>query len=199
MVAVAAPRPTFRPLYGSSTWTTLVEAMRLPLANRKQPMTNAEAVALIREWRNVSESSGTLAYQFAAHAYGWDPPTSDKLVTNARQAARAYPSPDMLWRWVAGIATELDARNDALIREGKTPQPARIAVDRDSFTDPTFYGAVRSHLTSEGARAKIPARAPARAPASGRRTVRESDNNNSGLLVVLAVAWWVFATRKKRR
>jgi hypothetical protein len=191
-VVVAAPRPTFAPLYGGSTWTTLAAAMRSPLANRKQPMTNAEAVALIREWRNVSDSPATLAYQFAAHAYGWDPPTSDKLATGAKQAARAYPSPDMLWRWVGGIAAELDARNDALVRDGKAPQPARVAVDRDSFTDPTFYGAVRAYLTSEGARADVAQRKmPAAKPPQA--------NNGSGLLVMLAVAWLMFSPRKKRR
>lgn len=193
MAVATLPRPTFAPLYGASTWTTLVASMRVPLAARKQPMTNAEAVALIREWHGVSGSSSALAFQFAAHAYGWDPPSSDTLRTDAKQAARAYPSADMLWRWVGGIAAELDARNDALVRDGKAPQPARIAVDRDSFTDPTFYGAVRAYLTSEGARASVaPAkRMPVAKPAQA--------NNGSGLLVVLAVAWLMFSPRKNRR
>jgi len=147
---------TWRPVYTASRWSTLLDGMRATMTERAPgapgpPLTNAEAVAFIREWRDVSHASSSLWWQFAAVAYGWSP-TSDALNTGAQQAGRWYAptlAPD-LWRWAEGIASELDARADG--------QPPRIAVDKDTFADPVFFGNVRARLVEDGARAtfKIP-------------------------------------------
>lgn len=110
-------------------------------------MTNAEAVAFIREWRDVSNSSRLWA-QFAAVAYGWEP-DSDTLNRSQKQAERAYRMTPEVFAWAQSIARELDERADV---------PPRISVNKDTFRDPTFYGAVREQLQQDGARAnfKIP-------------------------------------------
>lgn len=147
----------WRPVYTASTWATVWKQMHAALDERSRgarpgpPMTNAEAAAFIREWRDVSHAESPLWWQFAAVAYGWQP-SRDELDQSAQQAARWYPPSlvEDLWKWARDIAAELDARNDG--------QPPRVAVDLDTFGDPVFFGGVRAQLMSDGARAafKIP-------------------------------------------
>lgn len=145
-----AQRRTWAPVYTASRWSTLLDGMRSTLDARgnADAMTNAEAVSFIREWNNVSHGLGKLAWQFAAVAYGWDP-KRDTLNRSSQQSERWYPMTPEVFAWAGSIARELDERAD---------QPPRIAVDRDTFRDPTFYGHVREQLQQDGARAafKIP-------------------------------------------
>ena len=179
MAVITLPRPTFAPLYTGSTWATVANAMRAAIGNRKPPLTNAEAVSLVREWSMVANGASTLAMQFAAAAYGWDPPKVDALRTDAKQATRSYSMTDALWRWVGGIADELDARG------GGT---AHITVNRDTWSDPTFLGAVRAALVQDGAKAPVVKPAP---------KPKQSDSG-SGLLVVVAIAWMVLSPGRTR-
>lgn len=147
---------TWRPVYTASTWSTLHRQMLATMSERANgapgpAMTNREAVAFIREWRDVSHAKSDLWWQFAAVAYGWDP-RRDELRTDSKQAERWY-SPELtadLWEWARGIARALDERNDGT--------PPRIAVNKDTFADPVFIGNVRARLLDDGARAafKIP-------------------------------------------
>jgi hypothetical protein len=114
-------------------------------------LTNAEAAAFVREWRDVSPSPSRLWYQFAAVAYGWSP-SSDKLNRGKAQGKKWY-RPELLaelWEWARGIARALDEEADS--------PPPRVSVNRDTFDDLVFYGEVKQSLQDDGARAqfKIP-------------------------------------------
>lgn len=149
----ATTRATWRPVYTASTWSTLLAGMRDTLAARRGAMTNAEAVAFIREWRDVAPGGAELWWQFAALAYGWSP-TRDKFATSMKQAQATY-SPTMqpeLWQWAADIASELDARSDG--------QPPRIAVNKETFADLAFMSNVRARLKEDGAKATLAAKIP---------------------------------------
>jgi len=174
---------TWRPVYTASTWSTLWAGMHDTMASRAPgvdapPLTNAEAVAFIREWRDVSHSGSPLWFQFAAVAYGWNPQKRDTLTVNSKQAARWYPLVADLWQWARGIARELDERHDS--------QPPRIAVDRGTFTDPVFLGNVRARLMEDGATAafKIPSGA-CRDTSSGKTRYPRApcDKNGRGPLI----------------
>lgn len=191
-------KTSWRPFYSASTWSTLWLQMHATMSERASknarrssadvtapPLTNAEAVAFVRVWRGATTSDGPLGYQFAARAYGWNPPTSDTLRTDAKQAAAAYPDVADLWKWAHGIAEELDARNLGV--------PASVAPNRDTFGDPTFYGDVRARLQGDGARAAV---------ATGKREIvvvapkRESKSSAAWLLWVAAA--WLLLSPKRR-
>jgi hypothetical protein len=178
-MATVNTKVRLRPFYTASTWATLFDGLRGDLA--KRTITNAEAVALVREWRDVAHSSGPLWYQFAATAYGFAPPKRVALVNTAKQAAATYPMKDALLRWMGGIATELDARGDG--------QPPRIAPNKDTFADPVFFGDVRAKVHEDGAAKLSPAPRP---PSPVKR------NEGSSGLVVLALLAWVLLTPNRR-
>lgn len=149
-MADIAQRVSWRPVYTASKWVTLLDGMRGTLRDRgdADAMTNREAVAFIREWANVSASPGNLFAQFAAVAYGWDP-QRDTLNKSAAQGDRWYPLTPDVFSWASSIARELDDRAD---------QPPRISPNKDTWTDPMWYGSIRFQLQQDGARAnwKIP-------------------------------------------
>ena len=171
--------PTWRPVYTASKWTTLLAGMRDTVGKRK--MTNAEAVAFIREWRDVAQSGGPLWYQFAATAYGYAPPRRT-LVRTAAQAAKSYPMTPALWTWASSIATELDSRPDAQF-------PARIAVNKDTFMDPVWFGNVLSKIEEDGG---IKPPAPAKSQPA-------KQQGSGGLLILAVLAWMVLTPNRRSR
>lgn len=173
------PVVALAPIYSASRWTTLHEGIRDIFESR--PITNAEAAAVIRAWRNIVGASGPLWYQFAAQAYGWHPPRRDALDTSKKRAAAAYPSQPQLFRWVEGIATELDERND--------PREPRLLPDRGTFHDPVFVGDVRAHLLGDGARAPM---------VTTKKTPAKRRSSSMSPLWLL-VAGWLLTSRRRRR
>jgi len=166
----AATSVRWAPVYTASKWVTVVNGMRDTLAAKK--MTNRNAVSFIREWNNVSPSGGkTLWAQFAAVAYGWTP-ERDQLVRSSAQGDAAYIMPSEVFSWAESIARELDERADV---------PPRISVNNDTWSDPTFYGAVRSQLQQDGARASFKIPLPTcRDKKTGKvRFPRPGDNKNT--------------------
>jgi len=112
-------------------------------------ITNGEAVQLVRAYRLAAGSAFSLWYQYAAVAYGWDPPSNDNLDATANQADRAY-QPDItvaLWMELYRLSKQLDV--DGV--------PANLALAND-FSDANFVSFVREQLRSDGADAhfKIP-------------------------------------------
>lgn len=178
---ITTPRPSWAPVYTASKWTTLLEGMR-DITRRKQALTNAEAASFIREWHNVSESNGPLWSQFAAAAYGYDPAGHRPLVRTAVQGSKPYPLTDAIWHWAGSIASELDTR---------ATQPPRIAVDRDTFMDPVWFGKVLAEVKQDGG---------ARAPTKTKRVVskRVAPKHNSGELVLWALLAWMLLTPNRR-
>lgn len=153
-----APNATFPPVITASRWETAWEAA-LAAARRRRggtsasaPITNGDAVALVKAW---ARSSGTgampLWYQFAATAYGWDPAKSDRLNTTARQRDALFDAAitSDLWTAARQTARGLDAGNE----------PARLDIDADTFDSPVFQAGVRSAISGDGgmrAAGKIP-------------------------------------------
>jgi hypothetical protein len=145
-------------VYTGASWHDVLVKMLAAHPELKGRMSNAEAAAFIREWHNVARPEhevGRVWYQFAAVAYGWDPPRRDYLRRDKAQGQAQYDevlTPE-LWTWANGIATALD-KVDHLELQG----PPRISLDSGTFEDPTFYGDVRAHLLEDGADAlfKIP-------------------------------------------
>lgn len=153
---MAATVRTFRPVYTASRWATVWRGMFTDLADRSHnapgpPMSNAEAVAFVRAWRDAGKRAGNrspLWAQYAARAYGWSPPARTYLRRDDAQGAAAFPTvaaDDIdavdLWSYGKDIAGTLDTAN--------VPD-ARIDVDSQSFRDPVFAGEVRAALQAEG-------------------------------------------------
>jgi hypothetical protein len=157
---------TFSPLYVNTSWHSLYRQMvgmamdrassirqRVPgYSEAGPPLSNAEAVALIREWHLVANTPQAAWAHLAAVAYGWNGEPSGSLRRDEAQARAPYPTdsaPD-LWQWVSDIADDLD-------RDPSQPS-ARISVDRDTFTDAVFQAQVITDLKQDGIDAafKIP-------------------------------------------
>lgn len=115
-------------------------------------LTNAEAVRLIRAYKAAivgTSASWSLWYQFAAIAYGWDPPEVDELDASSVRADASYV-PDVcvaLWMALFDLTKQLD-------RGGS---PAQLTLDGD-FAEASWLADVRGHLRGDGAEAtfKIP-------------------------------------------
>lgn len=186
----AKTRATWRPYYSATTWQALWAQMHATMADRTgrnatyPPLSNAEAVQFVRVWRGATTSDGTLWYQLAAAAYGWDPPRATMRV-DAKQAAATYPLARELWDWSKGIAVELDAR--------ALPMPdASLAPNKATFGDPTFYGEVRAHLLGDGADPAV---------ITGQRALAPSapPQKGSAWLLWVAVAWMMLSPKSRRR
>jgi hypothetical protein len=111
-------------------------------------LTNREAVALVEAWRAVSPLQSarefTLAYQFEAVAWGWDP-ASDMFDVSTKQADKLYSieaSRD-LWVMLKWIATALDEAKLANV-------PPRVELDATAFADLLVQGDVRRKLIEDG-------------------------------------------------
>jgi hypothetical protein len=146
---------SFAPHYSAASYRQLLSAMMSPLLERAAgasgpPMTNAEAVAFVRAWWLLSTDGmvpadrSNIAAQFAARAYGWNPPQRTYLRRDALQARGGYPSDLVsdLALWAREIATQLDARGDQ--------PPPGIAVNREAFADPTVAAWVKAELLKDG-------------------------------------------------
>lgn len=111
-------------------------------------VTNQEAVQLVRAWHIASPSDFALWYQYAALAYGWDPPDSDMLDASAERGNRGYRLLVALWAELARVAMVLD-------NEGVEDPRLDMAVN---YSDPVWLGEVRAALLADGASAtfKLP-------------------------------------------
>lgn len=112
-------------------------------------ITNGEAVALIRAFRQADPKAFGLWYAYAAVAYGWDPPDRDELDATPLRANGSYV-PDVavaLWMELFRVSKALDAAN----------VPARLAFDGE-FSDVSWVAMLKSSLEGDGAEAlfKIP-------------------------------------------
>ena len=109
-------------------------------------ITNGEAVQLVRAFRVAAGSAFSLWYQYAAVAYGWDPPSNDSLDASSPQADRAYQSDITvaLWMELYRLAKQLDV--DGV--------EAALALEND-FSDAVFIASVRDNLAGDGADAQF--------------------------------------------
>ncbi len=187
--ARAKTRATWRPFYAAPTWQALWAQMHATMADRTgrnapyPPLTNAEAVQLIRVWRGATTTDGNLWYQLAAAAYGWNPPRVTALRVDATQAAATYTLARELWDWSKGIARELDER--------ALPMPdASLAPNKATFGDPTFYGEVRAHLLGDGADPAVITKQRTLAPSV-------APNKGSAWLLWVAVAWMMLSPKRR--
>jgi hypothetical protein len=159
---VGQVRAAFPPFVTASQWISVFESTW----NRAQRargldtndegtiaprLTNAEAVALVRAWKSAATAARfPLWYQFAAAAYGWDPPDNDTFNTSAKQAARLYETEINVQLWLAlhRLALDLD----------DTAEPPRLDFDGALFDDVMVVASVRARLQEDGAEAafKIP-------------------------------------------
>lgn len=123
------------------------------IAGTKAPrLTNVEAVKLIRAYRAAVVGTSTMFQlwaQYAAIAYGWDPPSTDALDASPLQADASYV-PDVcvaLWMELHRITLDLD-------RSGSI---ATLELD-GGFADAEWLADLRSVLRADGADAqfKIP-------------------------------------------
>jgi hypothetical protein len=120
-------------------------------------ITNGEAVQLITAFHSAARDAFALWAQYAAVAYGWDPPDNDELDASVGRAARAYAA-DLtvaLWLELRRLTQLLDAR--MLSGQSANDDGARLDLG-GQFSDPAFVASVREHLQSDGADAlfKIP-------------------------------------------
>jgi hypothetical protein len=114
-------------------------------------VTNAEAVQLVRAFNGIAKDARLFPLwdQYAALAYGWDPPARDTLDNSAPRGARSYNG-DVgvaLWLELHAVCKQLDSAQ----------VPADLPMP-DDFADPAFMGAVQASLQRDGASAtfKIP-------------------------------------------
>ena len=204
------PRAVFPAVVTASTWSAVVASLWKRAQDARgldtvedgtaPTLSNADAVAIVIAWREAASSSRfPLWYQFAAVAYGWDPPENDTF--NPSQGAELYPS-DVnieLWREMNRQATEMDA-------DGHAGNP-RVAFNGDAFDDVNTVAFVRAALLSDGAEAAFKIPIPAcKDPKTGKWEcvpVTIDDPITAGgkkllpLALILGAVW--FATRKPRR
>jgi hypothetical protein len=111
-------------------------------------LTNEEAAQLVRGFHEVARSF-PLWDQYAAVAYGWDPPDRDALDASAPRASRSYNTEVGVALWLAlnRVCADLDA--------AKVEPSLKLAGD---FADATFLTEVQDVLKADGAEAtfKIP-------------------------------------------
>ena len=110
-------------------------------------LTNAEALTVALAWRDAAGARFPLWDQFAAVAYGWNPPARDVIDSSAKRHDGLYPldTGNELWLSTSSLADDLDA-------EG-VPDPRLDLADR--FNDGVSQAKVAASLRADGARAKF--------------------------------------------
>lgn len=220
------PRPTtprpFPPLVTASTWATALDSLwerqksARGLDNTPDGaphLTNAEAVALIRAWRGAvwnmaGASTFPLWYQFAAVAYGWNPPDADTFDVNGGD--NPYPAEinTLLWAALRDVADAMDS----------TDSPPRLEFDNTRFDDVDTVAGVRQQLQQDGAQAafKIPLPACRDKKTGKLRFPRPNDKpgdcevatvddpityigKNFGAVLLIVGAIWLLAKKDKPR
>lgn len=113
------------------------------------PLSNAEVVAIV--FGVLADMGGASAwplwYQYAAAAYGWDPPRRDSLDVSRARGVAPYDAALTLALWdeLDRLVTEADA--------DRRPTP-RLDLDA-VFTDAVVAGNVRAALQADGAAASL--------------------------------------------
>jgi hypothetical protein len=176
-------------------------------------VTNAEAVQMIRAWRiAVGGARFPLWYQFAAVAYGWDPPDNDTL--DAQDPDAWYPTDVNVALWVELHRVSLASDDIA---------PVRLDVDDlGGYTDPGFMLSIRDALAGDGASAQFKIPLPAcKDPKTGKPVGRPHRDPKTGkwrcdpvtiddpityigksfasTLLILGLVWFLASDNKPRR
>jgi hypothetical protein len=107
-------------------------------------LTNREALAIVTGMRIIpTREPFDFWAQFAAIAYGWDPPKRDRLDTSAAQADRFYP-PDQT------VSLVLEMQRLLAEVDASPGQEPRIDLDKDDFDDPLVQGDVAAQIAQDG-------------------------------------------------
>jgi hypothetical protein len=159
---------TFPPTLTASKWSTAYEALRkralksngvatatggwrnpqtappgaVVVGMTAPGLTNAQAIQLIRAYHSAARAAFSLWAQYAALAYGWDPPDGDTLDATVRRGGLSYGADACvaLWLELYRLTRELDAGESDV----------RLTLD-DGFSDADFVADVRRELQQDGA------------------------------------------------
>jgi hypothetical protein len=208
MVGEPVARTVWPPFITGTEWTTVWQsafsaarakrgAGTAPDGSTMVPrITNGEAVALVRAWRDAAGSARfPLAAQFAGQAYGWNPSKGDRLITTSAQRDKLMSTAitHELWFALYKLASDFD--------DERPPTVARVDFDAEAFGDPVYQASVRAGLALDGAKREIvrvtrakpgaPQRRPSRAPSSS--------SSSSSPVLVLGALWLLFGNKKPRR
>jgi len=144
-----AARGAFPPFVTSSRWSTSWDALRSSAHRRNGSVSgvpklrNREAVTLAMAWVGAAGARAfPLWYQFAAAAYGWNPPRRDALVTSLKRSESWYPDSVTrdLWNVTQSLAGSMDAE--------RVPSPRLDLVP--AFADPVVVARVGAALREDG-------------------------------------------------